>query len=73
MASFLQVPCGHGDAVGDCPSGDRDCEPLDASGCLLGEGWDALLDGCGFCILVHCFGVHEVCSRRHVCRYTICM
>ncbi|KAK9266629.1 hypothetical protein L1049_003581 [Liquidambar formosana] len=35
MASLLQVPCGDGHVAGDCPTGDRDCEPLNTSGSLL--------------------------------------
>ena len=36
MASLFQISCGNGHVVGDCLAGDRDCEPLDASCCLLG-------------------------------------
>lgn len=67
MASFFQISRGNGYAIGDCSPGDRDCEPLDATWCLLGQDRDAFLDSCVICLPFYGLGVHTLCSCWYVC------
>ncbi|KAL3613706.1 hypothetical protein CASFOL_041780 [Castilleja foliolosa] len=73
VAAFLEVPCGDGHAIGNDFAGYRDGEPLDAAGLVLGQGWDAFLDGYCVCLYVYGSGVCEMCACGDVCRCAVCV